>query len=430
MINSKETIINYFNSGIKKTEDFRIGIEHEKFLFDLKTNQRIDYKKILEMFSALMEFGWKPIKEKGNIIGLSKDGRNITLEPGNQVELSGAKLINIHEACAESQDYLFELNQVAKKLNIKIVSAGFDPISSLKQIPNNPKQRYQLMTRDMPEGGQLSLDMMYRTCGTQLNIDYDSEKDFTKKFKVVNSLVPISIALFANSSIVEKKNSGFLSYRSKVWQNTSRGGLPAVFFDEMNFEKYAHFIIKSSMLFIENENTYISGKKYTFEDFINGKINEINNRLPTEKDLTTHLSTIFTENRLKKYIELRSMDACGWDCLCSGPAYNIGILYGNLDETYELISKWDKNKIINAYLEAPKNGFNTQLMGKDLLHWAKLLLEISRKGLENRDILNKNNKNESLFLNHLNQIVENKMTNAHHMINKFSKENLETLYDK
>ena len=382
------------------------------------------------MFSALMEFGWKPIKEKGNIIGLSKDGRNITLEPGNQIELSGAKLINIHEACAESQDYLFELNQVAKKLNIKIVSAGFDPISSLKQIPNNPKQRYQLMTRDMPEGGQLSLDMMYRTCGTQLNIDYDSEKDFTKKFKVVNSLVPISIALFANSSIVEKKNSGFLSYRSKVWQNTSRGGLPAVFFDEMNFEKYAHFIIKSSMLFIENENTYISGKKYTFEDFINRKINEINNRLPTEKDLTTHLSTIFTENRLKKYIELRSMDACGWDCLCSGPAYNIGILYGNLDETYELISKWDKNKIINAYLEAPKNGFNTQLMGKDLLHWTKLLLEISRKGLENRDILNKNNKNESLFLNHLNQIVENKMTNAHHMINKFSKENLETLYDK
>ena len=430
MIDSKETIINYFNSGIKKTEDFRIGIEHEKFLFDLKTNQRINYKKILEMFSALMEFGWKPIKEKENIIGLSKDGRNITLEPGNQIELSGAKLINIHEACAESQDYLFELNQVAKKLNIKIVSAGFDPISSLKQIPNNPKQRYQLMTRDMPEGGQLSLDMMYRTCGTQLNIDYDSEKDFIKKFKVVNSLVPISIALFANSSIVEKKNSGFLSYRSKVWQNTSRGGLPAVFFDEMNFEKYAHFIIKSSMLFIENENTYISGKKYTFEDFINGKINEINNRLPTEKDLTTHLSTIFTENRLKKYIELRSMDACGWDCLCSGPAYNIGILYGNLDETYELISKWDKNKIINAYLEAPKNGFNTQLMGKDLLHWTKLLLEISRKGLENRDILNKNNKNESLFLNHLNQIVENKMTNAHHMINKFSKENLETLYDK
>ena len=382
------------------------------------------------MFSALTEFGWKPIKENENIIGLNKGERNITLEPGNQIELSGAKLINIHEACAESQDYLFELKQVAKKLDIEIVSAGFDPISKLDEIPNNPKQRYELMTKDMPKGGSLSLDMMYRTCGTQLNIDYESEKDFIKKFKVVNSLVPVSIALFANSSIVEKKNSGYLSYRSKVWQNTSRGGLPSIFFEEMDFEKYANFIIKSPMLFIENENTYISGKKYSFEDFMNGKINEINNRVPTEKDLTTHLSTIFTENRLKKYIELRSMDACGWDCLCSGPAYNIGILYGNLDEVYELVSKWDKDKIINAYLDAPKNGFNTQLMGKDLLYWTKLLLKISNRGLEKRDVLNKNEKNETLFLNHLNRIVEDKMTNAHHMINKFSNENLETLYDK
>ena len=212
------------------------------------------------MFSALTEFGWKPIKENENIIGLNKDERNITLEPGNQIELSGAKLINIHEACAESQDYLFELKQVAKKLDIEIVSAGFDPISKLDEIPNNPKQRYELMTKDMPKGGSLSLDMMYRTCGTQLNIDYESEKDFIKKFKVVNSLVPVSIALFANSSIVEKKNSGYLSYRSKVWQNTSRGGLPSIFFEEMDFEKYANFIIKSPMLFIENENTYISGK--------------------------------------------------------------------------------------------------------------------------------------------------------------------------
>ena len=430
MIDSKSKIIDYFNSGIKANKDFKIGIEHEKFLFDLSTNKRIDYKKILEMFAALTEFGWAPIKEKNNIIGLSKEGRNITLEPGNQIELSGAKLNNIHEACAESQDYLFELKQVAKKLDIKIVSAGFDPISKLDEIPNNPKQRYELMTKDMPQGGQLSLDMMYRTCGTQLNIDYNSEEDFVKKFKVVNALVPISIALFANSSVVEKSNSGYLSYRSKVWQNTSRGGLPSIFFEDMNFEKYADFIINSSLLFIENKDTYISGNRYSFKDFMEGKINEIENRLPSEKDLTTHLSTIFTENRLKKYIELRSMDACGWDCLCSGPAYNIGILYGNLDETYDLISKWDKNKIINAYLEAPKNGFNTQLMGKDLLYWSKELLKLSNKGLGKRDIENKNKKNETLFLNHLNKIIEDKKTNAHHMINKFSKENLETMYDK
>ena len=430
MILNKEHIIEYFKSGIKNEKNFKIGVEHEKFLFDKNKNKRVDYQKIKKMFSALLEFGWNPIYEK-NIIGLNKGGKNITLEPGNQIELSGDKLDNIHEACAESHDYLFELKQVTRKLNISIVSAGFDPISKLNEIPNNPKNRYKLMTKSMPLGGKLSLDMMYRTCGTQLNIDYSSEKDFIKKFKIINSIVPISIALFANSSIVEKKKSDFLSYRSKVWQNTSRGGLPKIFLENLDFEKYANFIINFPILFIQDKEDYISGKRYVFNDFMNGKIGEINNRLPDENDLSIHLSTIFTENRLKKYIELRSMDTCGWDCLCAGPAFNIGILYGNLDETYDLISKWEKDKIINAYLEAPKKGFNTQLMGKDLLYWASTLLELSKKGLENRDILNKSKKNETLFLNHLKKVIDNKKTNADHMINKFSKdENLEELYDK
>ena len=431
MIDTKEKIIEYFHSGIKDKKNFKIGIEHEKFLFDNKNDKRIDYSGIKEMFSALLEFGWNPILEKKNIIGLNKGGKNITLEPGNQIELSGEKLNNIHEACAESHDYLFELKQVTKKLNLNIVSAGFDPISKLNEIPNNPKKRYKIMTKVMPLGGKLSLDMMYRTCGTQLNIDYSSEEDFTKKFRVVNSIVPVSIALFSNSSIVEKKKSNYLSYRSKVWQNTSRGGLPKLFLDDLNFEKYTDYIMSFPILFIQDGENYISGKKYTFQDFMNKQINEIDNRSPTQNDLSTHLSTIFTENRLKKYIELRSMDTCGWDCLCAGPAFNVGLLYGNLDEVYDLISKWDKNEIMNAYLESPQKGFNTQLMGKDLLYWASTLLDLSRKGLENRDVLNKSNKNESLFLNHLQKVIDNKTTNADHMISKFSKnEDLSVLYDK
>ncbi len=431
MIDSKEKIINYFKSGIKEPKNFKIGIEHEKFLFNKSDNKRIDYLKIKKMFTALLEFGWNPVFEKENIIALNKGGKNITLEPGNQIELSGDKLNHMHEACAESQDYLFELKQVTKKLDIKIVSAGFDPISKLNEIPNNPKERYELMTKDMPLGGELSLDMMYRTCGTQLNIDYSSEDDFIKKFRVANSIVPIAIALFANSSIVEKKNSNYLSYRSKVWQSTSRGGLPKLFFENINFEKYADFVINFPILFIQNKDQYISGRKYIFKDFMEGKIQEIGNRLPTEADLTTHLSTIFTENRVKKYIELRSMDTCGWDCLCAGPAFNIGMLYGNLDEVHELISTWDIDKIINAYLEAPQKGFNTQLMGKDLLHWSSKLLDLSRKGLENRDVLSKKGNNETIFLNHLQKVIDNKTTNADHMISKFSKnENLDELYDK
>ena len=431
MISSKEQIITYFKSGIKVAEEFKIGVEHEKFLFNKNDNKRINYSKIKEMFNALMEFGWNPILEKNNIVGLNKKGKNITLEPGNQIELSGDKLNNIHEACAESQDYLFELRQVTKKLDINIVSAGFDPISKLHEVPNNPKERYELMTKDMPEGGALSLDMMYRTCGTQINIDYASENDFIKKFRIVNSIVPITIALFSNSSIVEKKNSSYLSYRSKVWQNTSRGGLPKIFFEELNFERYADFIINFPILFINDNNKYISGKKYVFKDFMEGRINEIKNKLPNESDLSTHLSTIFTENRLKKYIEMRSMDTCGWDCLCAGPAFNTGILYGNVDETFDLVSKWEKDKIINAYLEVPQKGFNTQLMGKDLLYWASHLLNLSKKGLEARDILNKSRKNETIFLNHLQKIVDNKKTNADHMISKFSKnKDLKELYDE
>jgi glutamate--cysteine ligase len=431
MIDSKEQIIKYFKSGIKGEKNFKIGIEHEKFLFNNHDNKRIDYSKIKQMFQSLLEFGWNPILEKENIIGLNKGGKNITLEPGNQIELSGEKLNHIHEACAESQDYLFELRQVTKKLDINIVSAGFDPISKLNEIPNNPKQRYELMTKDMPLGGELSLDMMYRTCGTQLNIDYSSEEDFVKKFKIINSIVPISIALFANSSIVEKKNSNYLSYRSKVWQNTSRGGLPKLFLDNLDFEKYADFVMNFPILFIQDKENYISGKKYIFKDFMNGNINEISKKLPDEDDLSIHLSTIFTENRLKKYIELRSMDTCGWDCLCAGPAFYVGMLYGNLNEVYELISKWDKDKIINAYLEAPQKGFNTQLMGKDLLYWSSTLLDLSRKGLDERDILNKSKKNETIFLNHLQKVIDNKTTNAHHMISKFSKnEDLNELYDK
>ena len=431
MIQNKEQIINYFKSGIKETDNLKIGIEHEKFLFDNKNNRRIDYKSILKMFDQLYEFGWKPIYEKTNIIGLTKDDKSITLEPGNQIELSGAKLNNIHEACAESHEYLFELKQVIEKLNFKIISAGFDPISKLSDIPNNPKQRYEVMTKDMPEGGSLSLDMMYRTCGTQLNVDYVSEQDFTKKFKLSNYLTPINIALFANSSVLEKKDSGYFSYRSHAWQQTSRGGLPEFFLEDFNFEKYADFAMNMSLLFLQSEGKYISGKNYTFKDYMNGKISEVENKLPTENELSTHLGTIFTENRLKKYIELRSMDACGWDCLCSGPAFNTGLIYGNLDEALDVVNKWDKTEVLNAYKDAPKKGLSTQLMGKDLFYWSSLILNISKKGLSNRNVLNKKNMNEEKFLDHLFRIIENKKTNADHMLYKFSKdENLNNLYDQ
>ena len=426
---NKKNIIDYFQSGSKSHNECGIGIEHEKLLFYEKNNQRINYESILEMFKELYEFGWKPVYEGQNIISLNKGKKNITLEPGNQIELSGENLKNIHEACSESQNYLFELKQVTKRLNIQIVSSGFDPFSKLNEIPSNPKKRYSLMTKEMPKEGRLSLDMMYRSCGTQVNLDYVSENDFSKKFFVLNRIVPIIIALFANSSIIEKKKSKFLSYRSYVWQNTSRGGLPKIFLEKMDFEKYADFIINYPVLFIQKNENYFNPNGKTFKDFIEGKIEF--KKTPSEKDLTNHLSTIFTETRLKKYIEFRSMDACGWDCLCAGPALLTGIIYSNLDEAFNVVRNWDSKDILSAYKDAPKKGFKTSLNKKDLYYWSSILINLGKEGLNNRNILNRNKSNEVQFLSHLENIILNKNTNAENMLNKFSKDkNLSFFYEK
>ena len=426
---NKKNIIDYFQSGSKSHNECGIGIEHEKLLFYEKNNQRINYESILEMFKELYEFGWKPVYEEQNIISLNKGKKNITLEPGNQIELSGENLKNIHEACSESQNYLFELKQATKRLNIQIVSSGFDPFSKLNEIPSNPKKRYSLMTKEMPKEGRLSLDMMYRSCGTQVNLDYVSENDFSKKFFVLNRIVPIIIALFANSSIIEKKESKFLSYRSYVWQNTSRGGLPKIFLEKMDFEKYADFIINYPVLFIQKNENYFNPNGKTFKDFIEGKIEF--KKTPSEKDLTNHLSTIFTETRLKKYIEFRSMDACGWDCLCAGPALLTGIIYGNLDEAFNVVRNWDSIDILSAYKDAPKKGFKTSLNKKDLYYWSSILINLGKEGLNNRNILNRNKSNEVQFLSHLENIILNKNTNAENMLNKFSKDkNLSFFYEK
>ena len=426
---NKKNIIDYFQSGSKSHNECGIGIEHEKLLFYEKNNQRINYESILEMFKELYEFGWKPVYEGQNIISLNKGKKNITLEPGNQIELSGENLKNIHEVCSESKNYLFELKQVTKKLNIQIVSSGFDPFSKLNEIPSNPKKRYSLMTKEMPKEGRLSLDMMYRSCGTQVNLDYVSENDFSKKFFVLNRIVPIIIALFANSSIIEKKKSKFLSYRSYVWQNTSRGGLPKIFLEKMDFEKYADFIINYPVLFIQKNENYFNPNGKTFKDFIEGKIEF--KKTPSEKDLTNHLSTIFTETRLKKYIEFRSMDACGWDCLCAGPALLTGIIYSNLDEAFNVVRNWDSKDILSAYKDAPKKGFKTSLNKKDLYYWSSILINLGKEGLNNRNILNRNKSNEVQFLSHLENIILNKNTNAENMLNKFSKgKNLSFFYEK
>ena len=418
-INSKDQIINYFLSGAKKK--LFIGVENEKFLFQEKNNVRATYsdiKKIFEIFKK--KFRWKELKENENIIGLKIDGKSISLEPGNQIELSGDKLSNIHEVCSESYDFQNKLDQACKELGLKTMSIGYDPITKLSNAPNNPKQRYKLMTREMPKGGKLSLNMMYQTSGTQINLDYISEDDFKKKFKIIAYLTPITVAIFANSAILENKPSGYLSYRAKVWQNTSRGGLPKIFLENMDFEKYADFAINFPLLFIYKNNDHKNLNNKTFGDFMKGSLSEVNNHLPTFEDLELHLSTIFTEIRLKKYIEMRSLDACEWDCHCAGPAFYTGLIYGKLDESLDLIKDWKSEDVLKAYLDAPKKGLKTEINGKSILEWGKLLLNISNRGLIGRNFKNKTGKDETIYLKNIEQILQQNKTKAEKTLENFN----------
>ena len=427
----KEDLIKYFHDGCKTKNNLKIGVEHEKFLFNNKLNKRINFEIVSKVFKFLEQFDWKPIKEKNNIVSLYKKGKSITLEPGNQIELSGEPLNSIHDNCSESYEFLDELKRACKNFDLKMIATSFDPFSSLKDVPKNPKQRYQIMTEEMPKQGKLSLEMMYQTSGTQINLDYSSEEDFIKKFKLSSFLVPLSTAIFANSPIKENKLNDYLSYRSYVWQNTARGGLPKSFLEDMNFEKYVDMAINMPLLFIFKNGNHLKSEKETFKDFMEGKLSVLKNEKANIKDFEIHLATIFSEVRLKKYIEIRSLDTCEWDCHCSGPAFYTGLIYEGLDEALDIINKWKISEVLSAYSEAPIKGLSSTIGNKKLLEWGKVFLNISKKGLEKRSIKNSSGKDETIFLRSVENILSNNKSKATTTIEKFkNKKNLDFLYEE
>ena len=427
----KEDLIKYFQNGCKKENNLSIGVEHEKFLFNSKSNKRIDFETVTKVLSFLEKFGWNPIKEKNNTIGLYKEGKSITLEPGNQIELSGAPLNSIHQNCSESYEFLNELKKACKNFDLRMMATSFDPFSQIENVPKTPKQRYEIMTESMPKNGKLSLEMMYQTCGTQINLDYISEKDFIKKFKLSSFLVPLSIAIFANSPIKENKLNGYLSYRSHVWQNTSRGGLPKSYLEDMDFEKYVDIVINMPLLFVFKNGNHIKAGEKTFKDFMEGKLLPSVNEKANIKDFEIHLATIFREVRLKKYIEIRSLDTCEWDCHCGGPAFYTGLIYGNLNEAFEIVNKWRTSEVLNAYIESSKKGLNTIIENKTLLEWGKIFLNLSKRGLENRSIKNSQGKDESIFLRSIESVLNDNKSKAKITIDKLKiMKDLDFLYEK
>ena len=418
---NKLNLIQYFVDGIKKNSQLRIGVEHEKFLFNKSDLKRIDYKQIKKVFEILKDKGWEFEYEKDKVIGLKRDNQKITTEPGFQYELSGAPFKNIHSVCSENSNHFDEIKKVFSSIGITTSSIAYDPFNKLDEIPKSPKERYKIMTSEMPKGGELSLDMMYKTAGIQINYDYTSEEDFEKKFKIGNYLAPLTIAIFANSPFNENKLSGYLSYRGKVWQKTNRGGIMPITFEKVNFEKYIDHVVNYPILFLKKNESYHYPNGQTFNDYLHGNLSFLKGKKPTLKDFENHLGTIFTEVRVKQIIEFRSLDTCNFGCICNGPSFFTGLIYGSLDETYEIIKNWKREHVMEAYLNAPKQGLNTLLNDKKLIDWGKIFLDLAKKGLEKRNELNKSGKSEIIYLKHIEEIIKNKKTRSEMLIEQFNK---------
>ena len=418
----KHQFIDYFIKGIKKKSKIKVGVEHERFLFSSKKKKRINYETLIRLFENLKLRNWSPTFEGKKIIGMQRGNQQITTEPGFQCELSGEPLENIHQVCSESSDFLNEIKIASKGLDLRTISIAFDPYNDLEDIPKSPKERYRIMTKEMPKDGQQSLDMMYRTCGIQVNFDYTSEKNFEMIFRLCNYLSPLFIALYANSPFKNKKLTGFYSYRNKVWQQTSRGGIMPIAFERVTFEKYYDYIVKYPVLFIVRNKKYIQPTGQTFQDFIDGKFKDLNDKANLE-DFETHLATIFTEVRLKQFVEFRSLDTCDLECFCDGPAFLTGLLYSSLEEAFSIVKKWKKENVINAYLDSPQKGLDTELEGKTLHEWSKIFFDLSKNGLKNRAKKNKNGQDETIYLKHTENVIKKKKNRAQLLIDQYTKNN-------
>ena len=407
---TKEKLIKFFESGCKKKESWKIGTEHEKFGFRKKNLQPIKFQDIQVIFRSLEEkFGWTKVTENDLIIGLKKNLSSISLEPGGQIELSGAPLCNLFETCREVNSHHSELSLVSDPLDIDYMGIGFLPKWDLDDIETVPKARYKIMKNYMTKKGKHGLDMMHRTTTIQANLDYESEIDMKNKFRVSLAIQPAVIALYANSPFFSGKLSKFLSYRSWVWKNTDKdrcGVLPMVFDESFSFESYVDYALSVPMYFIKRNEHYYDFSGCSFRDFINQK-KPFESFQISMKDWEDHLTTIFPEVRLKKYLEFRGADGGPWSNVCALPAFWVGLLYDqkNLDELSDIVIKWDIGQIVKFYDDVASVGLQAKTPGgKSLKVFIKELLNKSKKGLDRRDIKN-SNKNESIFLDPLFEIL-------------------------
>ena len=430
LIESRDELVAWFEEGSKAPNRFRIGTEHEKFPFTLDGLRPIPYegpggiRALLEGMQQLN--GWEPIMEGETIIGLADTigGGAISLEPGGQFELSGAPLTSIHETCAEVNSHLEQVREVATPFGLGFLGLGMSPKWTLAETPVMPKGRYRIMANYMPKVGTHGLDMMFRTCTVQVNLDFASEPDMVKKLRVGLALQPVATALFANSPFTEGKPNGFLSFRSEIWRDTDNnraGMMPFAFEDGMGFERYVDYALDVPMYFIKRGDSYIDVAGSSFRDLLAGRHAAVPGETATVSDWANHLSTIFPEVRLKRYLEMRGADGGPWRKLCALPALWTGLLYDevSLDAAWELAKGWSAEERQAARDEVPRLGYKATIAGRSMLDVARDVVAIARDGLKRRDMRDSQGRDETRFLDTLDESLSAGKTPADLLLERY-----------
>ncbi|GAB2489354.1 glutamate--cysteine ligase [Arenimonas alkanexedens] len=405
-ITGRDQLVEYLASGSRPASEWTIGTEHEKFGFrldDLRPPTWDGPQGIEAMLRGLTRFGWVPYEEKGKLIALTKDGASVTLEPAGQLELSGAMLTDIHQTCRETNLHLREVKTVSEELGLGFLGMGFQPKWRRDEMPWMPKGRYKIMRDYMPKRGNLGLDMMTRTCTVQVNLDFGSEADMVKKFRVSLALQPIATALFADSPFTEGKPNGYLSYRSHIWTDTDpdrTGMLDFVFEDGFGFERYVDYLLQVPMYFSYRDEEYIDLSGQDFRKFMRGELAALPGQLPTMKDWADHMTTSFPEVRLKKYLEMRGADGGPWNRLCALPAFWVGLLYDqeSLDAAWDLVKDFTMQERHALRDGVPKHALKLPFRGATVRELALEALKIAGNGLKRRNRLNATGANETVFL--------------------------------
>ncbi|SDW70799.1 glutamate--cysteine ligase [Albimonas donghaensis] len=392
-IERREQLAEYLAEGCKPEADFRIGTEHEKFGYLRDSHAPLPYAgpaSIHAMLDGLRErFGWTPIEEAGELIGLTKDGANVSLEPGGQLELSGAPLETLHQTCDETNQHLAEVREIGDAIGAGFIGLGAAPEWMHEDMPMMPKGRYRLMTGYMQSIGPWGTQMMYRTCTIQVNLDFGSEADMVKKFRVGLALQPVATALFANSPFFEGKPNGMKSWRSKIWRgldDARTGMLPFVFEDGMGFERYVDYALDVPMYFVYRDGKYIDALGQSFRDFMAGRLPALPGETPTLSDWADHLTTIFPEARIKKFIEMRGADGGPWRRICALPAFWVGLMYDQtaLDAAWDLCKDWTAEEREALRVDAGIRGLDAEIRGVKMRDLAGRVLDISHAGLTAR----------------------------------------------